>query len=72
MKHFTKKEWAEKKRSTPSYIGKWEATPFDLERIAIRAGNAYDLFMRVSIEADSYRLAHIGSYDECMEVVKDS
>lgn len=34
MKHFTKKEWEEKKRSIPGYIGKWEATPFNLERIA--------------------------------------
>lgn len=37
-----------------------------------RVGNAYDLFMQVSVEADSYRLAHTGSYDECMEVIKNS
>ena len=34
MKLFMKKEWEEKKRSAPSYIGKWEATPFNLGRIA--------------------------------------
>ena len=34
MKHFTKQEWEQKKRVTPGYIGRWEATPFNLNRIA--------------------------------------
>lgn len=34
MKHFTKQEWAEKVRLTPSYVGRWEATPFNLDRVA--------------------------------------
>ena len=34
MIHFTKKEWETKKRTTPNYIGKWEASPFNLDRIA--------------------------------------
>lgn len=37
-----------------------------------RVGNAYDLFMQVNVDAGSYRLAHTGSYSECMDVVKDS
>lgn len=36
-----------------------------------RVGNVYDLFMQVNV-ADSYRLAHTGSYSECMDVVKES
>lgn len=34
MKHFTKQEWAEKVRLTPDYVGRWEATPFNLDRVA--------------------------------------
>ena len=34
MRHYTKKEWAKIKRSTPGYIGKWEPTPFNMERVA--------------------------------------
>jgi shikimate 5-dehydrogenase len=37
-----------------------------------RASNAYDLFTQESVEADSYRLAHTGSYDECMKAIKNS
>lgn len=37
-----------------------------------RVGNAYDLFMQVSVDADSYSLVHTGSYDECMDVIRDS
>ena len=34
MKHFTKKEWERMERSTPNYIGKWEASSFNLDRVA--------------------------------------
>ena len=34
MKHYTKKEWERMKRVTPNYIGKWEPTPFNLDRVA--------------------------------------
>lgn len=34
MKHITKKEWAKMERETPNYIGKWEPTPFNLDRVA--------------------------------------
>jgi len=33
MKHFTKKEWASNVQRFPSYYGKWEPTPFNLDRI---------------------------------------
>ena len=33
MKHFTKKEWARICRSTPGYVGRWEPTPFNLDRV---------------------------------------
>lgn len=34
MKHFTGKEWADKQRTVPGYIGRWEATPFNLDCVA--------------------------------------
>ena len=34
MKHFTKQEWEHKKLITPGYVGKWEATPYNLDRVA--------------------------------------
>ena len=34
MKHFTEKEWAEKESRHPDYVGRWEATPFNLDRVA--------------------------------------
>lgn len=34
MKHFTKMEWERMERTTPNYIGKWEASPFNLDRVA--------------------------------------
>ena len=34
MKHFTKQEGGTKQRRTPGYIGRWEATPFNLDRVA--------------------------------------
>lgn len=36
MKHYTKKEWAKLERDCPNYIGKWEASPFVLDRVAAR------------------------------------
>lgn len=33
MKHYTKAEWAKIERTTPGYIGRWEATPFNLDRV---------------------------------------
>lgn len=34
MKHLTQKEWERMERTTPNYIGKWEASPFNLDRVA--------------------------------------
>lgn len=34
MKRITKKEWARMEQETPSYIGKWEESPFNLDQIA--------------------------------------
>lgn len=34
MKHFTEQEWGRKKQTMPNCIGKWEATPFNLDRVA--------------------------------------
>ena len=33
MKHYTEKEWDEMVARAPSYFGKWEATPFNLDRV---------------------------------------
>lgn len=33
MTHFTKREWEKKKQVTPNYIGRWEPTPFNLDRV---------------------------------------
>lgn len=33
MKHFTEKEWKEFCRRHPDYTGKWEPTPFNLDRV---------------------------------------
>lgn len=35
-----------------------------------KAGKSYDLFKQENIEADRYRLAHTGSYCECMAVLE--
>ena len=32
-KRFTKREWAEKERMTPGYIGRWEATRLNIDRV---------------------------------------
>lgn len=32
MKHYTEKEWAQRERDHPDYTGKWEPTPFNLDR----------------------------------------
>lgn len=34
MKHFTKKEWEQMERDHPDYTGKWEPSPFNLDRVA--------------------------------------
>lgn len=34
MKHFTEKEWREKCRTTPGYVGRWDPSPFNLGRVA--------------------------------------
>lgn len=34
MKKYSKKEWAELVRRVPGYIGRWEPTPFNLDRVA--------------------------------------
>lgn len=47
-------------------------TPDGMHWYLERAGNTYDLFVQVNVDADSYRLAYTGSYSECIEVVKDS
>lgn len=33
MKHYTEKEWAKIVQTTPGYVGKWEQTPFNLDRV---------------------------------------
>ena len=34
MKNYTEKEWAAMVERAPSYFGKWEASPFNLDRVA--------------------------------------
>ena len=34
MEHYTKKEWDEMVSQCPDYFGKWEQTPFNLDRVA--------------------------------------
>lgn len=34
MKHYTEKEWQEMVARAPSYFGKWEPNPFNLDRVA--------------------------------------
>lgn len=34
MKHFTKKEWDKMVHDHPDYTGKWDPTPFNLDRVA--------------------------------------
>ncbi len=34
MKHYSKEEWSEIVRIAPSYVGRWEPTPFNLDRVA--------------------------------------
>lgn len=33
MKHYTEKEWAKMVEQCPNYFGKWEPTPFNLDRV---------------------------------------
>ena len=33
MKHYTEKEWEHIVETTPSYVGRWEATPYNLSRV---------------------------------------
>jgi len=33
MKHYTMKEWAQMERDTPNYVGRWEPSPFILDRV---------------------------------------
>lgn len=34
MRHYTKKEWDRMVNQCPDYFGKWEPTPFNLDRVA--------------------------------------
>lgn len=34
MKRYTKKEWDKMVAQCPGYFGKWEPTPFNLDRVA--------------------------------------
>ena len=34
MKHYTEKEWNTMVDRAPGYFGKWEASPFNLDRVA--------------------------------------
>ena len=34
MKHYTQKEWDRMVERAPGYFGKWEPTPFNLDRVA--------------------------------------
>ena len=34
MKHFSKKEWDIMVERAPGYFGKWEPTPFNLDRVS--------------------------------------
>ena len=43
MKNYTEKEWAAMVERAPSYFGKWEASPFNLDRVA--AGELPDEFI---------------------------
>ncbi len=33
MKHYTTQEWARMEREHPDFTGKWEPTPFNLDRV---------------------------------------
>ena len=33
MQHYTEKEWKQMSEGHPDYFGKWEATPFNLDRV---------------------------------------
>ena len=33
MKHYTEKEWEQMERDHPDYTGRWEPTPFNLDRV---------------------------------------
>ncbi|MGM9598708.1 MAG: hypothetical protein ACI3VY_02175 [Faecousia sp.] len=33
MKHYTEKEWNEMASRSPSFFGKWEPTPFNIDRV---------------------------------------
>lgn len=34
LPHYTKEEWAQMEREHPDYTGKWEPSPFNLDRVA--------------------------------------
>lgn len=34
MKHYTDKEWVRMEQQHPDYVGRWEPTPFILDRVA--------------------------------------